>query len=979
MNKPSLILFVGLLAGCLASAQVTVDPDHLSESVKERMMDEITEKIKSSVEQGEKWAANASYFSEILEPFRDFGIDPENPNFLNQAYDLHKKINAELEKNPNLKYSSQLGTEIKGLVKNGLWNYASSRIDNESKEIYNQVSNLLTDGKNKITGLLEAAAGISKLDIADENYESGVTAILKKYGIRSDYFFVIDDLDQVLSAGYEKVADPLSALSTIASAAGSDDPVYKIEMLFELGESYGGKIPVIGSLIKPLFTLGKGVLDAAKGLETILEKNLNQGCINPGGGTYASANPNKRTSFIRKFPNAGRVCPMNQQIFSPVYNNIYVADSNSDELYFYYNNGWEKGKFDNLHSGTDDIYSSIQWLRRNGEIEKATDPGFILSSYQKEYGWSVYSREINKRVNRISTLFQSAYQTVNYCDSQTTATFFMDKMGLNWISRLLSFGGIEFGWEEMKYFNPEWEKEISDQMIRNYYLGKNQHNLNNFDNILKNLSENVPVNIYGTVAQGNGRPIPGATIQTTGKTMFTAGSNCHQVITTANGSFSLFVLLPLGNPININVTATTPDGQTVSEQLPVTPGIKNHYEVNLRTTFSEPEISDENSRDSLPADTSEEIKNSDCGNDPLATAVWDPVRNAVICTCIDDYVWDENQKKCIPDIQSILNHSDCSSYPNTRAVWDNSANEAYCDCLPGFVWNKDYTGCIDVKDQQLASADCSGYVNSQPVWDETTQAVACDCLPGFKWNKENTACLPEWEEALQNADCSAYPNTEPVWDPVAREIYCNCIAGFHWNDDFTGCIQNTNTLIQPYECSQYPNTQPVYDPALNQYFCECLPGFVWNKQRTGCVPERNKPNINWDDILNMTMGILNAANASQPGIGSVNPSSQPPVLHQSNCNDQQQAGGDAPEIHTINLGQTFGTFQFDYNVYTVKDQIIITQGGTTIFNSGCISGSKSVMLNLSGFGNQISVRVNPNCDGNTSGTQWNFTVHCPKN
>jgi hypothetical protein len=120
MNKPSLILFVGLLAGCLASAQVTVDPDHLSESVKERMMDEITEKIKSSVEQGEKWAANASYFSEILEPFRDFGIDPENPNFLNQAYDLHKKINAELEKNPNLKYSSQLGTEIKGLVKNGL-------------------------------------------------------------------------------------------------------------------------------------------------------------------------------------------------------------------------------------------------------------------------------------------------------------------------------------------------------------------------------------------------------------------------------------------------------------------------------------------------------------------------------------------------------------------------------------------------------------------------------------------------------------------------------------------------------------------------------------------------------------------------------------------------------------------------------------------------------------------------------------------
>ena len=152
-----------------------------------------------------------------------------------------------------------------------------------------------------------------------------------------------------------------------------------------------------------------------------------------------------------------------------------------------------------------------------------------------------------------------------------------------------------------------------------------------------------------------------------------------------------------------------------------------------------------------------------------------------------------------------------------------------------------------------------------------------------------------------------------------------------------------------------------------------------------CVPIPKKPTIDWGSIIDMTVGILDAAaisNSITPsGYGSGNTNSaasQPAVMHQSNCNDQQQAGGDAPEVHTIDLGQTFGSFVFDYQVYTVKDQIIVTQSGRTIFDSGCTSGSNSVALNLNGFSSQVTVRVNPNCDG-SSGTQWNFTVHCPGN
>jgi hypothetical protein len=979
MMAKKFILWICCLIGYyLSGAQVSVDQDQLSKAIKEKLMDEITEQITSSVEKGEQWVANETYFSVILEPFKPFGIDPGNPNFLNQAYAIHQKIKEKLEKEPDLKFSSQLKSEIKDLVKNGLWNYASSFIDDDSKEIYKEVSGLLSDGQDKIKELLEAAEGISSIDSGDENYESKVTAILKKYGIKSNYFYIINDLDQVLSKGWEKIEEPLKALSIISAAAESDDPTYKIEMLLELGESYGGKIPVIGQLITPIFKLGKGVFNAARGLEGVLEKNLNQGCISPAGGTYASTIKNKRSEFIRKFPDVDRACPVNQEVFSLVYNNIYVNTSHSDDIFFYLNDVWYRGKRDNHHLGVDDIFSTIQWLRRKEHIDKATELDFIFEAYQKEYGWAVYTKEVTSRVQKIKTLFMSAYQSVNHCDSEPLKDFFMGKMGLSWISRLLNSGGTEFEWEDMINFNSLWEKEILDQMIQNYYLSQHQNNLNRLDEIIQNLTRNIPVNVYGTVTEDDGRPVSSARLEPGSGAMFVTGNSCQQVTTSGSGSFSYFITIPLDQTINLPVTATMPDNRSVGENVEINPVKSRFYKVNLRAPRIESGASNLNNE---ATENHHELSGADCGNDPLATPGWDSINKVVICTCANNYIWNESLKKCEPDIQKILANSDCSKYPNTQALWDYTNNEPYCDCLPGFAWNKDYTACIDLKNQQLANADCSGYPNTQPVWNENSQSVVCNCLPGYKWNKDNTACIPEWEDALKNYDCSRYPNTEPVWDPVAREVFCNCIAGYRWKDDFSGCIPDPNAAARNYDCSPYPNTQVVFDPTANQFVCDCLPGFQWNKQRTGCVPERNKPNIDWNAILNFTMNILNAAN--QNNQGTISPGNigqnQQPVMHQSNCNDQQQAGGDAPEVHYINLGQSMGTFTFDYNVYSVKDQIIITQGGATIFNSGCVSGSNSLSLNLTGFGNQITVQVHPNCEGNTTDTKWDFTVHCPRN
>ena len=899
---PIFFVYFIFLFQSTVSQVISVNENQLSDGLKEKLMDEITAKITSSVESGEAWVANESYFSIVLEPFESFGIDPKNPNFLNQAHDIHKKIERELQNNPNLRYSGQLKSEIKGLVKNGMWNYAGSYIDNESKDIYNQVSGLISNGKKKITDLLDAASGISSIDEDLDDYGAEVLSVLKKYGVKSDYFYLIEDMGPIISQGYDKIADPLIALSIIASAAGSDDPTYKIEMLLELGLTFGGKVPIIGDLITPIFQLGKGVFDAAKALENILEKNLNQGCISPSGGTYASTNINKRSKFIKKFPHINRACPMNQKVYSPIYNNIYNTSDNF-ELFFYINSTWLRGKKDHLHKGTDDIYSSIQWLRRYNNGEKASDLDFMFTSYQKEYGWSVYTEEVNKRISRFAVLLKAALETVGYCDEAKLQEFFMNRMGFNWITRLLGQRNLEFGWDELKYFNSYWEEEIRNAMIYNYYLSKHKANLGNLDRIINSLSENVPINIYGVVTDGLGVPVQGAKLYIGNNSMFQKGDKCHKVVSGNSGNYSYYILMVLDKKIGTTVSASLPNVGTVIEDLVVDPGKKRIYNVNLASPYEEPDTNTNYSSDSnlvsAGLDVATIISNSDCAKDPYGVAEWDPINETVICTCVNNMKWDPFIGKCVEEIQAILANSDCSQWPNTEPKWDYTNNEPYCDCISGFQWNEDYTHCISEQDMLVAQADCQHYPNTQAIWDPVNKEVICDCLPGFSWNDDYTMCISETQAAVSGMDCSGYPNTHAVWDAVNQEVYCDCLPGFEWNLGLTGCEQDKPQQQVQYDCSHLPNTRPVFDKVLNEVVCDCLPGYEWNKAFTACVPVRKQPTVNWNDVLNMTMGIINAANGNPqggltPDLGTGNTAYQQPVMHQSNCNDQQQQGGDAP-------------------------------------------------------------------------------------
>ena len=367
--------------------------------------------------------------------------------------------------------------------------------------------------------------------------------------------------------------------------------------------------------------------------------------------------------------------------------------------------------------------------------------------------------------------------------------------------------------------------------------------------------------------------------------------------------------------------------------------------------------------------------------DPNAEPVWNSATGIYDCVCKDYYIIDPVTRLCKPDVQQILNDSDCSQWPNTRPLWDYARNEPYCDCLPGYSWRPDNLGCEE-KGRLLASqADCSGYPNTNGVWDDVSKKVYCDCLPGYVWDKDRVMCIPELVAQFGGFNCNNLPNTIPKWDPVRQEPYCDCLPGYKWRDDNSGCEQITATQIAHADCSNIPNSHQVYDPASDMMFCDCMPGFVWNSSGTACEPERRRPSIDMNTLVDFMTILSGAITGNVPGVmppgNTTTPANQQqPVVHQSRCNDTQKAGGDAPEVHHIDLGVTSGVFRFDYQTFDVKDQIIISQGGRTIFNTGCVGESRSVQVQFGGYTTMIEVRVNPNCAG-SSGTAWNFTVHCP--
>jgi hypothetical protein len=118
------------------------------------------------------------------------------------------------------------------------------------------------------------------------------------------------------------------------------------------------------------------------------------------------------------------------------------------------------------------------------------------------------------------------------------------------------------------------------------------------------------------------------------------------------------------------------------------------------------------------------------------------------------------------------------------------------------------------------------------------------------------------------------------------------------------------------------------------------------------------------------------------GLGCAQPSTPPTTPLPTNppviaCSTQTRNGGDAPETHQVELARTSGTFQFDYNTFTQKDQIRVSYQGQVLLDTGCVGQAATHHLNYIGNSTRVTVEVFPNCEGGSQ-TDWGWVTYCPQ-
>ena len=118
---------------------------------------------------------------------------------------------------------------------------------------------------------------------------------------------------------------------------------------------------------------------------------------------------------------------------------------------------------------------------------------------------------------------------------------------------------------------------------------------------------------------------------------------------------------------------------------------------------------------------------------------------------------------------------------------------------------------------------------------------------------------------------------------------------------------------------------------------------------------------------------------------------EPKDEEQVACNNQVASGGDAGGTYWVELGKKSGAFQLEYRTFTKADQIDIYCGemypeGGPFYSTGCTTTPGNSFDNgtpvfssvpYSCDSSKIVVNIVPNCAG-SSGTGWDFTVHCPQ-
>lgn len=162
--------------------------------------------------------------------------------------------------------------------------------------------------------------------------------------------------------------------------------------------------------------------------------------------------------------------------------------------------------------------------------------------------------------------------------------------------------------------------------------------------------------------------------------------------------------------------------------------------------------------------------------------------------------------------------------------------------------------------------------------------------------------------------------------------------------------------------------------------------FSWNAndfhlktQEMGyCVTNRGPNPDNSDSILAYQQCINRGDYQWNVVGGKVEPPMPAPTPPTVGCPANQQSGGQGLFVFNIDLKQTSGTVDVEYDMYTIPDSLKITYEGTEIFSTGgLVSGYDAFSLTY-GSPTSTSAIITATLEAPDASTAWELYIGCPK-
>jgi len=380
-----------------------------------------------------------------------------------------------------------------------------------------------------------------------------------------------------------------------------------------------------------------------------------------------------------------------------------------------------------------------------------------------------------------------------------------------------------------------------------------------------------------------------------------------------------------------------------------------------------------------------QLAQADCSRFANTEPSWSDTEHHVVCSCVGGHQWAQDRKSCVPNQATQLAQQRCDA-PHSEPYWDAPSGSAGCRCASGYVYTEIFKECeIDWK-AQVGAADCSAYDHAEAYWDAGNSRAACRCVDGYKSDPVAHTCTADVAALLAAADCSDWPDSAPQWDAEHGKVQCRCRTGTRFNSRSQACERDIDALLANTNCSRWPNSAPIWDQDKQEVRCECIQGTHFNADNARCEralsPDEQVAALDCAEHANTEaywdageQRPLCRCREGYQNDGYGNGCAAVPVVIA--CDTASKSGANPPETVTVEIGSAVGIAQFHYQMFTVPDRMVVEYSGQVVADTGCIGGSSSIPIDLSGYGSQVVIHVTPNCRGDDD-TEWNFTLSCPQ-